>query len=806
MVDARLTSMIRSELGAALRRIVRRPGFAAVAIVTLGIGLGAHIAIFSFIETVFLRPLDVRQSDRLVAVFESRDGEGYLPMSLSDARTCRERATRFDDLAAHYPTAPLDVEANGTFELVNGSVVESHYFPLLGLSASRGRVFEIGEDRPDSHPVAIISHQFWQRKLAAREDVIGGTITVNATKLEIIGVMPRGFRGVMLGVPSDIWLPMSMAKIGYRWCDPASSSCRFVTLLGRLKPGVSRSTAQEELDVLGDALRAERSVEQDTVRRAVVVPWNGLHPALSGAMKRLSTLMLASVSLLLLVTCANLGNMFLARQVADERTLAIRTAVGASRFRIVIAQLAETTILGLVGGTLGIGVASLLANVITRFYPSAYQIEIGTDWRVVAYALALSVTTGAIVGLVPSLRTSAPDDLSTSLRGRSSGFGASKSRLLNGIVVAQAALAFVLVAGTLLLTRSVSNALAVDGADPANIAMIRVRPRLVGYGPETSQSYVREGIERLRTLPGVESVTVSSRVPPLGGDEVDVGTAGGLNGHAWIHDAGPDFFSTFGIALLQGRDFDGRDTPDSPRVAIVNEALVNALGLDTDALRSSIVINGSEFQIVGVVRYAGYASAQGRSGPQVFVDYEQNSARTDARIFVRTDGPAAGRLSSFHAALSSIDASVPVAERRTMTDLLDESLADVHLATKVVGLSSFVTLMLAALGIYGLLAGDIARRSRDLGIRMALGATKWDITAGVVRRALRLAAMAALFGLAVSLVCGRTISAYLYDVSATDTTALCIAGAIVFFIAIFASAIPAHRAAETDPMTVIRAE
>lgn len=801
MIETMLLDLRRALLG-----LARSPATAGLATLTLALGIGAHVAIFSLLNAVFLQPLPFPQADRLVGVYESRDGAGFFPLSLPDYADHREATTVFSSLAAHYPNAPLSLETAEGLEEINGSVVSANYFSLLGVEPARGRFFQPEEDTgAGAYPVVVVSYSLWQSRLGAREDVLGTLVNLNGTALTVVGVAPEGFQGVELGFPSDVWLPMAMSSVGYRWCDTASRDCTWLTMIGRLQPGATIAEARAEMEVLGRRTRETHPLGGDTVRGLSVAPLLGVHPAVRHERLRLAALLLAAVTLLLMTAGANVSALLVARGLSRRKEIAVRLAIGGTRRRVVSLFLAEGWLLTAAGGAAGLLVATWLQPLVALFYPSAVPLDLGVDPTVVGYSALLCLATGALVGLVPGLQAARPSVL-PALKDEVTMGSRRRPRLLGALVIFQVALSFVLVTSTGLLVRSLIGAGRERSVDPASVATLRLRPRLVGFGPPEAQALNREVVRRLAALPGVESVSLSSGLPPfLFFNPVHVTLAAEASGGegrgraAWTDQIGPRLFETLGIPLVEGRDFDEHDTAGSAPVAIVNRTLATELWPDDEAVGQRLVIEDRTVAVVGVAEDAAILDESQTSVPRVFTSYWQSPSLVDARVAVRTTGDAAALLPTLRREIRSIDPDVPVTEVGTMLGRLEAFLAPVHLAGRVVGMSGGIAVFLSAVGLYGVLALAVAQRRRDIGIRMALGGSRSHVVALVVRDAMTLVGIALGLGLLAALAASQSLAHYLYGVSPRDLHTFVAAAWALALVSGLASWWPARRAAQVEP-------
>lgn len=805
---------ILKELRLALRRLAKSPGFTALAVATLALGIGAHVAIFSLVDALFLQPLPLPDADRLVGVYQTRDGAGFLPLSFPDSLDHRARTEVFEDLAAHYPSAPLSFETGDGLVEINGSVVSANYFSVLGVEPARGRFFLPEEDSvPGRHPVAVVSHELWRNRLGARDDVIGSVIRLNATAFTVVGIAPEGFDGVRLGLPSEVWIPTMMSRVGYRWCDTFDRDCTWLNLIGRLAPGRTLEEARSEMTVLGRRVREENppASAEDTVRGLTVAPLEGLHPALRPSMLRLAGLLLAAVTLLVLIAGANLAGLLVGRGLARRREIAVRLALGASRGRVLSLFLAETLLLSLAGGALGLFVAAGLGRVVALFHPGRMplDLEVGTDPTVLLYTVGLCVVTALLVALAPGLQTTRPslipalkDQVSMGVRGR--------PKVLGLLVMVQVAVSLVLLTGTGLLLRSLANTDRFGSVDPQNVATLRLRPRLVGYEPQRAQAFTREVVQRLKALPGVRSVSLGTGIAHLPfGNPVRVGRPGDAaessrTGLEALHnEIAPGFLATNGIALLRGRDFDARDTADSPPVVLISRKLAATLWPLGEAEGRLLVIGDRTFEVVGVVEDATQRSVLQGTAPEIYRAYWQNPDRVDARLCVRTDGDAGRLLPTLRRAIHEIDPRVPVTETETMRARLRSEHASVHLAGRVLGVSGALAVFLSAVGLFGVLALAVTRRTREVGIRMALGAGRLQVVTVIVRDVLVLVGVALAIGLLAAVAVNRSLAHYLYGVSPYDPLTFAAALLVLVLTAVAASWWPASRAARVDPRVAL---
>jgi predicted permease len=792
----------------ALRRLARAPVFTGLAILTLAPGIGAHVAIFSLVDLLFLRPLPIADSSQVMGVYETRDGQGYNPLSLPDYADYRDSSTVWSALASHYPTAPLSLEGSDGGAEINGSVVSANYFSVLGIDPALGRFFGPEDDTPGTSPVVILSHRLWQSRFGGRKEALGQALRLNNTSFTVVGVAPARFEGVLLGIPSDVWLPNGMAAAGYRWCDTLARDCTWTSLIGRLAPGRTIEAAQAEMTGLSRGLR-EAHPDTNEGRGLRVVPLTGVHPSARADTLRLAGMLLAGVTLVLAVACANVGGLLLVRGLARRKETAIRLALGATRGRVVSQFVTEALLLALFGGAAGVLLASWFGRVIVALYPSDVPLDLGVDGAALGYALLLSALTGLIVGLVPALQTTRPN-LVTALKEDVAMAGHGRPRLLGILIVVQVAVSFVLIACAGLLARSVAHAGQGSGFDPEGVVTLRLRPRLIDASAREAQAFSREAIRRLEGLPGVRSVSLGVVLPPwLPGEPVPVELPGQDRRPedaptAWVGEVAPRFFETLGVRRLRGRDFDSRDSAGAAPVAIVNQTLARRLWPEGEAVGRSLVIEEKVYEVVGLVPDVGARNATEAPASQVYVPYWQNGELIDARLAVRVDGDPSQLLPALRRELRAIDPNVPVTEVELMTGSLDRFLAPVRVAGSILGVSAGLALFLSTVGLYGVLSLAVSQRTRDIGIRMALGASRRQATALIVRDAAVLVSAALALGLAAALGASRLLAHDLYGVSPRDPLTFLVTLALLAATAALASWVPARRASRVDPLKAIR--
>ncbi|HSR50421.1 MAG TPA: ADOP family duplicated permease [Acidobacteriota bacterium] len=792
--------------------LCRTPVFSVVAVLTLALVTGALATSFNLSYGFFFRPLPVAQADEIVAVAATRrHGTERGFVSYPDYAHFRQHARTLKGLAAHYSTAPLFAVTAERAQEINGAVVSANFFPLLGIRPQLGRFFRANEDSvPGQHPVAVVGYSLWRDWFASSRDVLGRTLKLNGVEFTVIGVAPESFRGLSSS-PNQVYIPTMMLRTGYRWCDAFTRDCTVLQMVGRLAEEGSLQEAQAEAASLLPAhwLEAEEG-ENSGVR---VEYLHGLRPGPSES--RLLVLLLLTAGLLLLAGCANLAGLFLTRGSARAGELSIRAWLGASRFRLVRQLVTESLLVALCGGAVGIVLSLGLTSVIrSNFYavdaeghPLFYDFT--PDATVVSAVLTMSVLAGFVFGLLPAIRSSriAPGEGP----GRQDRSVTDRPALRTWLVSAQAAAAVALATVAAMLTSSAYAVMQGVHFDPSQVALMRLRPRLLQYPPQKAQPFLERAVARLEALPAVESVSLWGHPG---------GALGGPETRVWLPQwpaqrrqaistdhgqIGPRFFQTLGIALLTGREFTSRDTPESMRVAIVNRSLADRLRIEGGVLGAPLRLDSGEYQVVGVVEDVPLQQPGESPRPKVYTPFWQNPELIDARLCVRLRGDPASMLSLLAREVNRADPEVPIAELMPMSTHLAGLFRPLRISSAFVAFTAVLSLLLSAVGLYGTLAFTVAGRGREIGIRMAVGANPRDMRAMVVSQGMKPLAAGIAAGAGVALAGIGVVRHLLVDPSSTDPTSfLAIAALLVTVTGLAACWLPAHRAASIDPALALR--
>jgi len=795
----------------------RNPGFAVSAGLTIALAITATTTVFSFINTVYLRPLSVPEARRLVRIYGADRPEFDLQLGFPAYQVLRGRARSFDLIAAHYSSAPLYLTTHNESSEVLGAVVSAEYFPMLGVRPVLGRFFSPDEDAvPDRDAVAVIGHGLWQSRFGGDPGVIGEHVTINTRLFTIIGVAPPGFEGVMSGWVNELWIPTMMLRTGYRWCDAFQPTCPITSVMARLAPGISLGSARAELSGLGQTL-LDATDPSYSIRAIAATPATGVATWEQYDYARLSTLLATIAVVLMAVACANLSGLLLARGGARHRELALRCSLGASRWRLARQLLTESVVIGVLGSAAGVVVSLWTSRALVGFFAAdnegyVHRLVVSLDWRVAAFCAAITIVTVLLFGLIPAVRVSRVDPAEALKSGSGS---PARSRVRAVLVAGQMMLSLSLLVAAGLLTRSFARVMASGNLDSNHLAQLRLRPRLVGYSPDRAQEYLLRAVQSIRRVPGVvDAVPVRGSIARQATFQVPVALPGEAAASSRnrpevdYFDIGPRYFATLGVPVLAGREFYDHDTPASPPVAMVNEALAQRLWSTINVVGRTILLSGKPFQIVGVVR--NYRTHRSDESPpaSAYVAFWQNSfePQIDARVAIRVQGDPAQLFPAVRRALEAVDVAVPVTETITMDAQRRSTYTELRLGGAVLSVGAALALFLSAVGLYGVVSFVVARRAKEVGIRLAVGARPGEVVALFVRQGLRPMWAGAVLGLVLIIVLAPLLSRWLFGIAPVDVPTIAGALAAVVAVALIATYVPASRAARTDPAVVFRAD
>ena len=804
----------------AVRLIRRSPLFAATAILSVAIGIGANTTIFAVASAMLLRPPPgVQNRPHLVDIGRTQDGEGFDNSSYPNFVDVRARVTTLTDVyAMKLEAQPMSLGGADGAERIYGTLVSANYFTVLGVTPAAGRLLIDDDDRGGAagHAVMVISHELWQRRFGGDPAIVGRAVTLNGQPFAIVGIAPRGFQGTTL-VRTDAWLPMSAtAAASPRLGADMLTSRRAVWLLmgGRLRPGATLAQANAEIAAIGHNLEREHPDENRgkglTAMASAVVP--GHIDIFAGFLG----LLMAIVGVVLLIACVNLSGMLLARAAARQRETAVRLAIGASRWRLARQLVVEVVVLFAAGGGLGIVLGGWLRGLLLALLP-ALPIPIGIDMpidaRVLAFATLISLLAAVISGLAPALHATR-GDLVTALKAASAAGGA-RLRLRSVFLVGQIAGSFLLVVIAGLFMRTLGRAtLLPTGFDQTNVDVAMLDLSLAGYTDVTGPGFAANLVRELRRQPGVQAAALAADLP-LDGGRMGFGqirTPGVRRGGSEAFDAdwnvvSPGFFRTLNVPLVAGRDFSDADAARSLRVAIVNRAMARAIWGDADPIGRTIELGDESTweatTIVGLAADARVISLDGPVRPYIYVPLTQ---RYTPRVSLLVKTSDAHGIPLVRSIVRRMDPNLPISQALPLTEITALGLVPQRIAGAVAGSLGLVGLLLAAIGIYGVTSYSVARRVREIGIRMALGADKQSVLRLVLRQGLALTAVGVAIGAAAAAILAQLIRSLLFGIRPLDPVSFAAAAVLLTLVAALAAAGPARRAARVDPMLALRAE
>ena len=800
-----------------LRQLLKRPGFAALAIISMALGIGANTSIFSLIDTVLLRPLPVKDPGRLIELYGTlHNGADITLQSYLNYQEYRDRNTVLSDLFA-YRVVVSSLSHQGANQRVWGYLVSGNYFEALGVKAALGRTFLPEEDQTlGSHPVAVLSHVCWERRFGSDPGIVGQTVLFNNRPFAVIGVAPKEFIGTEVAFAPEMWIPFMMAKEiepGSNYLEQRDSDNLFV--VGHLKEGVSRAQAEAMLQTL--TVQMGKDYPEIAGRGIRLIPPGLFLPEIRDSVFGFAGLLTAVGALVLLLACVNLANLLLARAAERRKEIALRLALGASRARLVRQLLTESLLISLAGGVAGILLAAFINRSVRALrLPTDISLlfDLRTDWRVLLFTLLLSITTGVLFSLIPALQSSKPQ-LVPALKDESSMGGFRRSRLRNGLVIVQVALSLVLLVSAGLIVRSLQAAQRMrPGFNPENAVAFSFDVGLQGYDEEKGRAFLLQVLERARTLPQVQLAAMTD-VLPLGLNynsttihiEGQAATSSSNLPQAIPIEASPGYFETMGIPL-RGRDFSFDENTKESRVAIVNETFARRFLGGQDPIGKRFNWSGPEdplWEIVGTVPDGKYNSLGEPAKAAVYRPFFRGY-NTTATLVARTrDNPQAA-LVALRAEVQKLDPALPIYGSKTLTEHMGTSLFPARMAAIALGSFGVLALVLAAVGIYGVMSHVVAGRTREIGLRMAIGAQRADVRRLILRQGMLLAAIGSVVGLLIALGGARLMTTLLYGVSASDPFTFSIVSIILLSIALLACWIPARRATRVDPMVALRAE
>jgi predicted permease len=831
-------AMLLQDLRYALRTLRKSPLFTMVAVLSLALGIGANTAIFTLIHQLILELLPVKHPEELV-LLTSR-GQHYGSNTGSNAisypmyQDIRDKNQVFSGMFCKYGVT-LSLNFEGRTELVSGELVSGNYFPVLGVGAAVGRVFNSSDDLiQGGNPLAVLSYGFWKTRFGGNRNAIGARILVNGYPLTIVGVSQAGFDGVEMGTSPQIRIPMTMKKeVTSFFYSLNDRRGRFAQVFGRLKPGMTLEAAKAGLQPLYHQILQMEVQEKDFARtteytrQQFLKMWLEVLPASKGRsdLRRQFTnplwALMAIVGLVLLIACSNVANLLIARAAARQKEIAVRLALGASRRRLICQLLEESVLLSAAGGLAGLGLAVWMDRTLIGFLPlgvTPLTVSSMPDGRVLGFTFAVAVLTGFVFGLAPALQATRPELAGTLKDQAGSVVGGTAVGLRKSLVVAQVSLSLLLLIGAGLFIQSLRNLRDLNpGFHTENLLTFAMDPTLNGYKPERSLQFYRELTDRMNALPGVKSGALAV-VQILDGNEWDqtvtvegYTTKQGEYVDPHMQFISPRFFDTMGIPVLLGRDFTIQDDKGRPKVAIVNEKFARRYFGGANAIGRHVGMGGNpgtktDIEIVGVVKDTKYESMRDEIPYEMYLPYRQMDFVLGMTAYLRTEADPDNMFALLRRTVREVDSNVPVYRMRTLEQQLDKSLMSERLLATLSAIFGCLATLLAAVGLYGVMAYMVARRTREIGIRMALGASGGSVVWLVMREVLLLAVVGLAIGLPSAWALTRLVETQLFGIKAADPPTMTVAAIGIAAVAALAGYFPARRATGIDPMRALRWE
>jgi predicted permease len=825
-----MLSAIVRDMRHGIRQLLRQPGFTTAAIASLAIGIGLNTTLFSVVNAVLLRDTAVADPDGLVEIYTGLNKDfPQLTTSYPDYLDIRANVDALSGVAGSgYVRGIVSTGERGV--LATGEAITPNYFDVLGVRLPIGRAFRDDENKvPEASAVVVISHGFWQQRFGSRPDVVGSTLRISGVAYTIVGVTPREFTGIVPGIAADFWVPIMMVdRLVFSGVqsqtdnDPGATrvekrGTRWLFVKGRLAPGRTIEEVRAQLDALHARLRREYPVTNEQTTASVVPVRNiRFHPMLDGYFRAAALGLMVAVSLVLVIACANVANMLLAKGAARRRELAIRAALGASRLRLVRQLLSEGLVLAALGGAAGVLIAWWAGRALSGFgvteFPIPVTFDLSIDWAVLGYAAAATIATTLLSSLAPALSSSKPE-LVPALKETAEGEGRRRLTLRNVLVVSQLALSLVLLVAGALLARGLLTARNTDlGYDPTPVASLSFNLQMNGYSTERATAFRERALEAVRALPGVDAASTASRLPLSPDINMDVvlvpghhapGDEGTLTDTVTV---GTDYFTATGVPILYGRAFSREDVEQQRRVAIINQTMARQYWGEGSAIGKLLYTGGFEskpFEVIGVARDHKVRSVGEQ--PRSYLHVPEEPSRS-VGLIVRTSMPAAAALPMLREAIWTLDPEILFTEDVPAAQVAATTMAPTQIGATVLGAFGALALVLAAVGLYGVISHSVARRTREVGIRIALGAERGQVLRLVLLEGGRLAIIGIVLGLIGAAAAARVLESLLYGVSSVDPVAYAVAAVVLLLVAFAANLVPAVTAARLDPVRALKAE
>ncbi len=826
------------------RLLLKRPGFTLIALVILALGIGANTAIFTLINAVVLKTLPVNKPDELVLFNDSasegtRVSDGDIFAGRADIfsypgyRYFREHNQSFQELSAfrhgesRVSVRRPNAQSGEAAERASAHLVSGNYFAVLGVNAKQGRVLTNEDDNAAANPAAVVSNAYWQQKLGGDPQVVGRSVMLNGTGFTIVGVMPREFFGTRVRRSPDYWVPLAFQpQIELRRPYAADNTVYWLNMIGRLKTGVSIEQAQAEANLQLRQFLTESSGSQlnDDRRRSIENSYvtlssgaRGLSGLRSFYSKALRMLMVIVV-MVLLIACANVGNLLLSRAAARQPEISLRQALGASRWRLLRQLLTESLLLSLIGGLAGILLAQWGVSLLVSRLASTSPLDVKPDLSILVFTLGVSVVSGVLFGIAPALRATRTD-LTSALKDKTVKGRNRRFNLGSALVVAQVSVSLILLVGAGLFARSLMKLQQEDlGFDRDNVLLVNTDMRLAGYKPEELSAVYRQIYDRISAIPNIQSASIASTSPMSGSNSSSTVTIRGYtpakdeNMAVTDMQVGPNFTETLGVPLLRGRDIGLQDTPASLKVALVNQSFAEAFFHDQNPIGKRMTFDESsdkdDFEIVGVIGDAKYQSAKDKADRSVYRPiFQVQDQQTFNNVFeVRTIGDPLNIAPQVRAAITEVNNKIPILNVTTLRLQTEEALRQEKLVAQLVSFFGLLGLLLCCVGLYGIMAHAVVRRTNEIGVRMALGAERSHIVWLVLRESLLLVALGLVVGLPASWAAAQLVSSQLFGLGTTDPVTLVAAVIVLTLVATLAGYLPARRASHVDPLVALRYE
>jgi len=812
---------ILQDIQYSIRLLLKSPFATLFMLLILGTGIGANTAIFSLVNAMYWKPISVEHPDEVVKVFaKGRHGYGA-GFSYPEYISLRDHNRSFSSLAAESTVAQLHVVSGGEAWETRGAFVTGNYFSMLGVTPVVGRFFLPAEDLvPDRDPVVVISAEAWKNHFGNDPHIVGRRLTINRFDLQIVGVAPETFGGAHAGTPEQLWIPSMMMRVhGYGGCDPGVECRVFDDLIGRLAPGCRRAAAEDELSriVVWSASDWPKDFHSREVASFSVM---GIDPDERSYFTAQMRLLMSVAAVLLLVSCANLAGLLLARSVARGREIAVRLTIGASRARVTRQLLTENLLLAFAGCAVGLALSFCGRNTLAGFYNVdsegfRHLYDLRLDWRVLGFSFLVAILTGVLFGLAPALQGTRLNLITQLKEGAGFAVASRSGRLRHALVAAQVALSLVLLVAAGLMVRSSQSLLRGTNFDPQHMAVLRIRPELLHYTPLQNEQVFRQVVASLKSLSGVEAVTSVHGGQGLiwdwqSGRNVNVNLPGTPTEGFEVrhHDIDLDFFRALRIPLVEGRDFVALDDAHAPRVTILNTTLAKRLWPNAAALGKMLMVNQKLTRVVGVAADMQPKNPLKPAEPYLFLPLWQSNPgqEGDLRVAIRVNSDPNAALPEIRRAIQALDPNLPIGEDMSMAEQVEATYMPVMLLCQVISYSGIIALTLSAVGLFSILTYYVKTRTREIGIRIALGAQLKSVLQLIIGQGMKMSLAGVAAGLALAVGTTRLLAAWLYGIRTMDYFAFGIASSLLLIVAMAASYLPARRAAEVDPIVALRQE